>query len=64
MRVDLTKERQPNTREAMPIQRKKRGKLSSMNLKKTMKTKKHMLVVKKAIGQESPVSKSLSRIGC
>jgi hypothetical protein len=51
-------------KDAMPIQRKKPGKLSSMTLKKKINMRKHTLVVKKAIGQESPVSKSLSRIGC
>jgi len=48
----------------MPIQRKERGKLLSMILKKKIKMKKHIPVVKNPIGQESPVSKFLSRIGC
>jgi len=47
----------------MQIVRKKRGELLSMNFKKKMKIKKDILVVKKAIDQESPLSKSLSRIG-
>jgi hypothetical protein len=47
----------------MPIARKKRGELLSMSFKKKIKIKKHTLVTKKAIDQESPLSKSLSRIG-
>ena len=47
----------------MQIARKTRGELLSMNFKKKIKTKKDILVVKKAIDQESPLSKSLSCIG-
>ena len=47
----------------MQIARKKRGALLSMNRKKKIKIKKHTLVTKKAIDQESPLSKSLSCIG-
>ncbi len=62
--IDVIKEKQPNKREDMAIHRKIRGKLLSIILRKKIKTKQHMPVVIKAIGQESPVSKSLLSIGC